>query len=179
MAEQCRTARTRHRVPLQTCRRRLKGQGSRASEQARRAPCVYLLPANVLSDGVCRLPQYTTTYPILRRRSSETITHTASQMAPITMSAIRLWARLIRHMHAAYSSSMRFQTTCFPIPALSLIPSSGVKRSRTLALCHFHPQLADVYNFSSSRTLPDFPASCFLLRRLSSIRELQSRFVSC
>ena len=91
-----------------------------------------------LTDCTRRLLQFTTTFPTLQQRTSGPSTRTARQMAPITISAIRSWARLTSRMRAAYSRSTLSHSTCSLMPAWSSIPSSSVKRFQ--ASCHlaFH-----------------------------------------
>lgn len=133
--------------------------------------------ANVPSDGVLHLLQFTTTCRILRPRISGPNTRIVQQMALITTFPIRRWARPTSRMRAAYSRHTLSQPTCFPMLVLSSIRFSSVKR--------FGPpghlgssSTADGHGLSSSGTRPGFPASCFHSRRLSSIRKLHFVFWS-
>ena len=175
------TARACRRVPLQTCRRRSQGPSPRASESACQAPFVtiYLLTVRAYPspDGVPHLLQFTTTCHILRRRISGPNTRIVRQMVLITIFATRRWARPTSRMPAAYSRHMLSHATCSPMLVLCLIHSSSVKRFRPP---HLGPSsTVDGYGFSSSGTPPDFPASCFHSRHLSSIRKLHFVFRSC
>jgi hypothetical protein len=99
-----------------------------------RASICYSMRARDLPDDVIRLTQFMMTSLTPRRRTSEPNTRTASLMVLITTSAILTWARRTCHMRAACNRRTRSRRTCFPMPDLSLIPSSSVKRFETLAM---------------------------------------------
>jgi hypothetical protein len=69
------------------------------------------------------------------------------------------YARSVQQQHALPNNML---------PDPGLVFDALLKREKVQAPCRlaFSPTAADVYGFSSSGTLPDFPASCFLLRRL-------------
>jgi len=78
------------------------------------------------------------------------------------------YARSVQQIHALPRNML---------PDAGLVFDTPLKREKVQASGHLGPSsTVDGYGFSSSSTRPDFPASCFHSRHLSSIRKLHFVF---
>jgi hypothetical protein len=165
-----RAARTRHCLPLQTCRRHPQGQSSGPPEQARRAPCVpprscmrcltVCVPPATVYDDLAH-PPATYLGPKYAHRMPDGSYNNICD--PTMGKAEEPYARSVQQQHALPNNML---------PDAGLVFDTLLKREKVHDPVHLaFSQPADVYAFSSSGTRPDFPASCFRSRRLSSIRK--------